>query len=336
VDTAKLLLNEHGLAQLRSGWGTLIRRPETGLAGLLLIISLILSLRTNTFLTPDSIFNILRAFSWIAVAAFGEALVLIIGGIDLSVGAVMALAGIVSALVLQAGANVSVAVGAGLLAAALVGLANGSAISTLKLPPFIVTLATMSVVRGLVFGLARGWPLRDLPEGYRRLGQSALSLGQWSVPVPVLIMLGLALLVTLLLRYTVLGRYIYTLGRSESALLVSGVDVEYIRRVVYTLSGLLAGMGGIMMTARLGVAAPTAATGYELDVIAAAIIGGASLFGGEGNVLGVMLGAVLMQVLRSGVVLLDFPVYWQQTAMGALILAAIVVDRRLHRHSEGT
>ena len=330
------MLKEHRFAQPGSRWSALVRRPETSLVALLLVIGLILSLRTNTFFTPVNLFNILRAFSWIAVAAFGEALVLIIGGIDLSVGAVMALAGMVSALALQSDADVAIAVGAGLLAAALVGLVNGTVISALKLPPFIVTLAMTSVVRGLVFGLARGWPLRDLPESYRLLGQLDLSLGQWPIPVPVLIMLGLAMLVTLLLRWTVLGRHLYTLGRSEPALLVSGVNVEQIRQVVYTLSSLLAGMGGIMMTARLGVAAPTAATGYELDVIASAIIGGVSLFGGVGNMLGVMLGAVLMQLLRSGVVLLDFPVYWQQAAMGTLVLAAIILDRRRHLRADGT
>jgi ribose transport system permease protein len=324
------------VSRFRPDWGALIRHPETSLIGLLLLISLALSLRTDTFLTPGNFFNVLRASPWIAVAAFGEMLVLIIGGIDLSVGAVMALAGMVSALALQAGADIPLAVSAGLLAAILVGLVNGLMISKLKLPPFIMTLATMSVARGLVFGLARGWPVRDLPEGYRWLGQFDLSLDAWPIPVPVLIMFGLALLVTLLLRYTVLGRHIYTLGRSEQALLVSGVNVEQIRQVVYVLSGTLAGMGGIMMTARLGVAAPTAATGYELDVVAAAIIGGVSLFGGEGNVLGVMLGAVLMQLLRSSVVLLGFPVYWQQAATGTLILAAVIVDRRRHPRAEGT
>jgi ribose transport system permease protein len=319
------------LSQSRIDWGALIHRPEISPLALLLAIALILALRTDASLTSAGFLNVLRSFSWIAVAAFGETLALIIGGIDLSVGAVMALTGIVSALTLQAGGNVPVAVGAGLVSAALVGLVNGTVISALKLPPFIVTLAMMSLVRGLVFGLARGWPLRDLPEGFRQLGQLDLSLGPWPVPVPVLIMLGLALLVTLLLRRTVLGSHIYTLGRSEPALLVSGVNVDSIRLAVYTLSAVLAGIGGIMMTARLGVAAPTAATGYELDVIAAAIVGGVSLFGGEGNVLGVILGAALMQVLRSGIVLFDFPVYWQQAAMGLLILAAIVVDRRRHR-----
>jgi len=322
------------LSQLRLDWGALIRRPEIGPLAMLLAFGLILGLHTNVSLTPDGLITVLRSFSWIAVAAFGETLALIIGGIDLSVGAVMALTGMVSALALQAGANVPVAICAGLAAAALVGLANGTVISALKLPPFIVTLAMMSLVRGLVFGLARGWPLRDLPESFRQLGQLDLRLGPWPIPMPVLIMLGLALLVTLLLRHTVLGGYIYTLGRSEPALWVSGVNVDSIRRAVYTLSAVLAGTGGIMMTARLGVAAPTAATGYELDVIAAAIIGGVSLFGSEGNVLGVMLGAALMQVLRSGIVLFGFPVYWQQAAMGLLVLSAIVVDRRRHRVAE--
>jgi ribose transport system permease protein len=322
------------LSQSRIDWGALIHRPEISPLALLLAVALILALRTDAALTSAGFLNVLRSFSWIAVAAFGETLALIIGGIDLSVGAVMALTGIVSALTLQAGGNVLVAVGAGLVSAALVGLVNGTVISALKLPPFIVTLAMMSLVRGLVFGLARGWPLRDLPEGFRQLGQLDLSLGPWPIPAPVLIMLGLALLVTLLLRRTVLGSHIYTLGRSEPALLVSGVNVDSIRLAVYTLSAVLAGIGGIMMTARLGVAAPTAATGYELDVIAAAIVGGVSLFGGEGNVLGVILGAALMQVLRSGIVLFDFPVYWQQAAMGLLILAAIVVDRQRHQIRE--
>ena len=324
------------ISQFRFDWGALIRRPEISPLVLLLAIGLVLGLRTEASRTPAGFLNVLRSFSWIAAAAFGETLVLIIGGIDLSVGAVMALTGLVSALALQLGVNVPVAVGAGLVSAALVGLANGMVISALKLPPFIVTLAMMSAARGLVYGLARGWPLRDLPEGYRLLGQFDITLGPWLIPVPTLIMLGLAVLVTLLLRYTVVGRYIYTLGRGESALLASGVNVEYLRGLVYILSSVLAGIGGIMMTARLGVAAPTAATGHELDVIAAAIIGGVSLFGGEGNMFGVTLGAVFMQVLRSAVVLLGFPAYWQQAAMGTLILIAIMVDRGRHRVVEGT
>jgi ribose transport system permease protein len=150
--------------------------------------------------------------------------------------------------------------------------------------------------------------------------------------LPVLITLGLALLVSLLLGQTVLGRYIYTLGSSERALLVSGVNTGQIKVLVYTLGGLLAAIGGLLMTARLGVAAPTAALGYELDIIAAAIIGGTSLFGGQGSIVGVLLGAVLMQVVRNGLVLLGFAAYWQTVAIGAMILAAILLDYWQRRH----
>jgi ribose transport system permease protein len=158
------------------------------------------------------------------------------------------------------------------------------------------------------------------------LGGYNLSLGAWAVSLPVLITLGLALLVSLLLGQTVLGRYIYTLGSSERALLVSGVNTGQIKVLVYTLGGLLAAIGGLLMTARLGVAAPTAALGYELDIIAAAIIGGTSLFGGQGSIVGVLLGALLMQIVRNGLVLLGFAAYWQIVAIGAMILAAILLD----------
>jgi ribose transport system permease protein len=285
-----------------------------------------LSLRTDTFFTSNNLSNVSRAFSWIAIAAFGESMVIIIGGIDLSVGAVMALAGLISALCLQAGLSVPIAIVAGLLTGGLVGWINGSVISRLKLPPFIVTLGTMSIARGVIFGLTGGWPVRNLPQEFRTLGQYDLPLGFWSVPLPVLFMMGLAILVSLLLGRTILGNYIYTLGSSERALLVCGVNIAQIKVLVYTLCGLLTAIGGLLLTARLGVAAPTAAVGYELDIIAAAIIGGTSLFGGKGSIPGVLLGAALMQMLRTGMVLLGIPAYWQAVAIGAMILLAILLD----------
>ena len=184
----------------------------------------------------------------------------------------------------------------------------------------------MSIARGLTFGLTGGWPVRDLPPSFTMLGIYNVPIGPWHVPLPVIFMLGLTVLVSLLLGQTVLGRYIYTLGGSERALLVSGVKVVQIKVLVYTLCGFLAALGGLLMTARLGVAAPTAAVGYELDIIAAAIIGGTSLFGGEGSIVGVLLAAVLMQVFRSGLVLLGFSAYWQAVAIGAMILVAILLD----------
>jgi ribose transport system permease protein len=184
----------------------------------------------------------------------------------------------------------------------------------------------MSIVRGVAFSLTGGWPVRNLPLGFRALGQEPVPLGFWTLPLPFLLMLGLAVLVALLLGRTVLGDYIYTLGDSERALLVSGVDVAQVKMLVYTLCGLLTAVGGLLMTARLGVAAPTAAGGYELDIIAAAVVGGTSLFGGRGNTVGVLLGAAVMQVLRNGLVLLGFPSYWQSVVSGTMILLAILLD----------
>jgi ribose transport system permease protein len=314
------------LRPLRRIWRILIGRHEIVVLVLLLIIGTFLSLRTDTFLTWNNLSNISRAFSWIAVAAFGESMIIVIGGIDLSVGAVMALAGLISARCLEAGLPVPLAIVAGLLTGGLVGWVNGTLVGRVRLPAFIVTLATMSIARGIAFGLTGGWPVRNLPQGFRMLGQHDLPLGSLSLPLPFLFMLGLAMLVSLLMSKTVLGNHIYTLASSERALLVSGINVVQIKALVYTLCGVLTAIGGLLMTARLGVAAPTAAIGYELDIIAAAVIGGTSLFGGEGSILGVLLGAAIMQVLRNGLVLLGLSAYWQTATLGAMILVFILWD----------
>lgn len=307
-------------------WDTWLKRQELVVFLALVIVVAFLSLRTNTFLTSDNLWNVARNFTWIAIPAFGESLVIMIGGVDLSVGSVMALASLVSALGLQAGLAVPWAVLAGLITGCLVGWVNGMLVGRVRLPPFVVTLGTLSIIRGITFGLAGGWPVRGLSPEFRFLGQSDLALGPLTIPVPVLVMLALAVLVTLILNRTVLGRYILVLGDSERALLVAGIGQTQLKVLVYTLCGFLTAMGGILMTARLGVAAPTAAVGYELDIIAAAVIGGTSLFGGKGSILGVLLGAAFMQVLRNGLVLLGIPAYWQSASIGALILIALLLD----------
>jgi len=314
------------LVSAKNYWRSLASRQYLFVLLILLLVGGFLSLNTDKFLTGSNLFNIARAASWIAIAAFGESIVIIIGGIDLSVGAVMALSGLVCALCLQAGLPIPLAIGAGLLTGGAAGWANGTLVGRVRLPSFIITLGTMSIARGLTFGLTGGWPVRDLPRSFTLLGVSNVPVGPWEVPLPVIFMLGLTVLVSLLLGQTVLGRYIYTLGGSERALIVSGVNVVQIKVLVFTLCGVLAAIGGLLMTARLGVAAPTAAVGYELDIIAAAIIGGTSLFGGEGSMVGVLLGAMLLQILRSGFVSLGFSAYWQTVAIGAMILAAILWD----------
>jgi len=307
-------------------WFDWINRQEVFVFILLLVAILFLSLTTTTFLTQNNIQDISRNFAWIAIPAFGESLVIIIGGIDLSVGAVMALSGLVAAMALRFGLSIPLAIIAGLAAGSLIGWVNGTLVGRVRFPPFIVTLGTAGIVRGIIFGLAGGWPILDLPPGFRYLGQADILLGRTSFPVSILIVLLLAVLVNTLLSVTVLGRYIYTLGDSEQALIVTGVGLPQIKTIVYMLCGTLTAVGGILMTSRLGVAAPTAATGYELDIIAAVIIGGTSLFGGVGSIVGVLLGAVFMQVVQNGLVLLGIPTYWQSAAIGSMIFFALLLD----------
>ena len=313
---------------LRRGWQSLLQRQEMVIFLLVLLFGIALSLGTTTFFTGANLINIALGFSWYAIAAFGALMVIIVGGIDLSVGAVMALAGMISALALEAGFPLAAALAFGALSGVLVGLINGLLVGRTGLPPFMVTLGTLGIIRGIVLSLTNGAPVRDLPPTFRYLGQGDLVFGWLSIPLPVIWMLLLALLVGLLLRQTVMGRYIYVVGRSERALLVAGISPAKIKIGVYTLSGLLAAIAGVIMTARLGVAAPMAASGYELDIIAAAVIGGASLFGGEGTVIGVILGAALIQVIRNGVVLLGLPNQnqWQFVTIGLMILVVLLLD----------
>lgn len=314
------------LKMLSQFWRMMIGRYPVVMLLLLLVVGVLSSLQQQAFFTYPNLLNVARTFSWLAIAAFGESLVIIIGGIDLSVGAVMGLAGLISALCMQVGLPVPLAIVAGLATGGLVGWINGTIVARIKLPPFIVTLGTMSIVQGFTHGLSGGWSVTGLPQGFRLLGQGDLSLGPVSFPLPFIIVLGLAILVSWLTNRTLLGRYIYTLADNEQALLISGVNIAQVRVLTYALCGFLAATGGLLMTSRLGVATPTAATGYELDIIAAAVIGGTSLFGGKGGILGVLLGAAFMQILRNGLVLLGLPAYWQEAALGAMILLAILLD----------
>lgn len=308
-------------------WRGIVGKQEFGVFLILLVIGGGLSLYTDTFLTSTNIFNILRAFSWIAISAFGQCMVIITGGIDLSVGSVMGLAGLATAMLLVRGVSVPIAVIAGLLTGLVVGLLNGLMITKGKLPPFIATLGSLLMARGLCYGLTGGWPVRDLPLAFRNLGQYDIPIAGLGVPSPLIFMLIFALITSAFLTRTVWGYRIYALGGNEMATALSGVNTDRIKLLVYSLCGLLTAVGGVLMTARLGVAAPTAAQGYELDVIAAVVVGGTSLKGGEGTILGVLIGAAIMQVLRNGLVLLGVSAYWLQAVQGLVIVVAIMLDQ---------
>jgi ribose transport system permease protein len=311
----------------RITWREIVGRQESGIFLILLAMGGFLSLYTDTFLTSTNIFNILRAFSWIAISAFGQCMVIITAGIDLSVGSVMGLSGLASAMLLVRGVPVPVAVVGGLLTGLFVGFLNGLMITKGKLPPFIATLGTLLMARGLCYGLTGGWPVRDLPQAFRDLGQYDIPIAGLGVPLPLIFMLVFAVLTSIFLTRTVWGYRIYAVGGNETATGLSGINTGRVKTMVYSLCGLLTAIGGVVMTARLGVAAPTAADAYELDVIAAVVVGGTSLMGGEGTILGVLIGAAIMQVLRNGLVLVGVSAYWLQAVQGLVIVVAIMLDQ---------
>jgi ribose transport system permease protein len=315
-------------------WRAILARPEFGVFLILLVLVVLLTLSTDTFLTATNISNILRAFSWIAISAYGQCMVIITAGIDLSVGSVMGISGLATAMLLVRGVPVPLALVGGLLTGFLVGVANGLMITKGRLPPFIATLGSLLMFRGLCYGLTGGWPVRDLPQSFRNFGQADIPIAGFGLPVPFLIALILAVVSSLFLTRTKWGYRIYAVGGNETATRLSGIDTHRVKIMVYALCGLLTAVGGILMTARLGVAAPTAAYGYELDVIAAVVVGGTSLMGGEGTILGVLLGAAFMQVLRNGLVLWGVSAYWLQAVQGFVIVTAIMLDqlrKRLQR-----
>lgn len=327
TDKAVVVSNREPFASAaRRIWRRFVQRQEFVVLVLFLALTLFLSLYTDTFLHYQNLSSVARNFSWIAIVALGQSLVIIIGGIDLSVGATLALASLIAARAMQVGLPVPLGIGVGLLVGVVIGWINGVTVARVRLPAFIVTLATMTIVRGLAYGLTRGWSVIALPQEFLVLGQYDFSVGSWSVPVPLVLALGVAALMGLLLNYTVLGRYIYGLSSGERSLLLSGVNVVRVKQLVYILCGLLAAAGGLVMTARLGVAAPAAAIGYEVDVVAAAVIGGASVFGGVGTTLGVLLGAGVTQLLSNALMLLGFPTHWQTVGIGLMILIVVLLD----------
>jgi ribose transport system permease protein len=298
-------------------WRSVVGRQELGVFLILFAMVVFLSLYTDTFLTSTNIFNILRAFSWIAMSAFGQCMVIITAGIELSVGSVMGLSGLASAMLLARGVSVPIAVAGGLVTGLVVGFLNGLMITKGKLPPFIATLGSLLMARGLCYGLTGGWPVRDLPQAFRNLGQYDIPVAGLGVPLPLIFMLVLAVLTSIFLTRTVWGYRIYAVGGNETATGLSGINTNRVKVMVYSLCGFVTAIGGVVMTARLGVAAPTAAQGYELDVIAAVVVGGTSLMGGEGT----------MQVLRNGLVLVGVSAYWLQAVQGLVIVVAIMLDQ---------
>ena len=301
----------------------LLRRFGIFIAFLLLVV--VLSFLSDSFLTVGNLLNIARQVSINAIIAAGMTLVILTAGIDLSVGSVLAFSGAIIAGLLSAGQPLLVGIAAGLLLGAVLGLVNGLIVTRGGVQPFIATLGMLTIARGATLVYTDGRPITGLPDAFVWLG--AGDVGR--IPVPVIIMALVFVAAYVVLTQTVLGRYIYAIGGNEEAARLSGVNVTLYKTLAYVLSGVLAATSGIILTARLNSAQPTAGGGYELDAIAAVVLGGTTLAGGEGSITGTLLGAFIIGVLNNGLNLLNVSSFYQQVVKGVVILLAVLLDRRL-------
>lgn len=300
----------------------------------LFILCLALSILSDKFLTVSNAWNVMRQISVNICISTGMTLIVLTAGIDLSVGSVLALCGAITAGLLRNGIEVPSsnlyigftllgAVIAGVLTGSFLGAFNGWAITKFKVPPFVATLAMLTIARGLTMLWTQGFPISGLGDTFLYFGTGWL-LG---IPVPVWISGIIVLIAVLITNKTRLGRYIYAIGGNESASKLSGINVKRVKIIVYTIAGALAAIGGILVTSRLDSAQPNAGTSYELDSIAAVVIGGTSLSGGRGSILGTVQGAIIIGVLNNGLVLLNVSPFWQQVVKGFVILLAVIIDK---------
>lgn len=288
----------------------------------LFLLALGLSIISPYFLTISNILNILRQVSIIGIISVGMTYVIITRGIDLSVGSVLALSAIVSGVFLKLGVGIFLTIVIGIIVGAACGFISGILITTrINMPPFIATLAMMSVARGFSLVITRGTTIRDLPEQFGFIGGGYV----FGIPFPIIIMICIYIIGYLNLSYTKNGTYYYAVGGNQEAARVAGVNIKRVKRSAYIISGIAAAIGGIILSSRVMSIEPTAGLGYELDAIAAVVIGGTDLYGGEGSLAGTFIGAVIMGVLRNGLNLLNVSTYWQQVVIGMVIAGAVSV-----------
>ena len=319
----------------------LLKQPVVKPLIALLLMALAMTILSDNFATSDNLFNVLRQTSVNLCISVGMTLVILTGGIDLSVGSILAISGAIAAGLTKEGFSIESAdtfVGitfwggclAALLPGAFLGLFNGCMITRFRIPPFVATLGMLTIGRGLTMLYTGGFPITGLGSGFQYLG-TGWFLG---VPMPVWVALACVLIFAFYIRKTRTGRYIYAIGGNEKASLLSGIRVKRVVLLVYTLSGLLSAVAGLLVTARLDSAQPNAGSGYELDAIAAVVIGGTSLSGGKGSVWGTVVGALIIGVLNNGLVLLNVSPFWQQVIKGFVILLAVIIDRTAAKHQD--
>jgi len=300
----------------------LLKSREIGLLIILFIITIILSFTTKTFFNVENLLNIIKQVTLVTIVAAGQTFVITSGGIDLSVGSVLGISSIIMSFFITMGVPVGFAIVICLLCGTFFGFLNGILITKLFLPPFIVTLGMMSIARGLINVITKGYPIMIDSPLIMGLGQ-----GNWGViPIMAIFMPIVIVIMHWLFNYTVFGNHVRAIGSNEMATRLSGINVKRVKIIVFSLCGLLSGLAGLLMTGRLNSGNPNAGLNFDMDSIAAVIVGGTLLSGGSGTVVGTMLGALLLGVIRNGLVLLNVNMYWQTVATGAIIILVCAIE----------
>jgi ribose transport system permease protein len=282
-----------------------------------------LTLASDDFLTGNNLANLARQVSIFGILAIGQLMVILTGGIDLSVGSILGLAGAVTAQLLVAGVPIPLALILGALVGAVLGIITGLLVTRFKLPPFIATLGMLGIARGVVLVITDANTIQGLPEGFQTIANGSVV----GVPNLLILFVVIAAIAAFVLKRTVFGRYVYAVGSNPEAARLAGVPVRLVTITVYGIAGLLSAVGGVLLTSRLGAGVPTAGTGFELQAIAACVIGGASLSGARGSAIGAACGALLIGVLNNGGNLLAVNSFYLQIAIGLLILVAVAFDQ---------
>ncbi|SLM18476.1 Ribose transport system permease protein RbsC [uncultured spirochete] len=288
-----------------------------------IVLCVFLSICSPNFLTVGNLMIVLRQSSYIMIIAFGMTMVIGMGDIDLSVSAIAALSGIIAAKMLVAGSSTFLSCVTALAFGFTLGFFNGFLISVLGMTAFIATLGTMSICRGVAMLITRGIPIFGLQfPSFQFLSQGFISI----VPFPVVLSIVMLACAAFLIKKTALGRYILSIGSNVEAARLVGINIKYVRVLVFSICGLLSALAGLLLTSRLEAASPVAGDGYEMDVIAATVIGGTSLVGGKAKMSGTFIGALVMGIVRNGLTLLSINVFWHRVVLGAIILISVEID----------
>lgn len=307
----------------RESFRWFIQKQESSIVIATVVYVLFVTCVNPTFLSSGNVFNVLRSTGFTLITVIGMSFVLITGGLDLSVGSVLALGGVATGLLCKAGIPVFLAIILGVMVGSAIGAINGFIIVKAGIPPLIVTLGMQYVARGLVSVLTQGVPIYPLPEQLMKIEQTRI----FNIPMVVIVALIIAIIGHIMLSRAPFGRTIYALGGNEEAAKISGIDTKKTKFMVYVITSTLAALAGVFMSARLGSAEAAAGSGYELTVICGAIIGGISTFGGMGSIIGATIGALFMEILTNSLTLMRVSVYWQNLVVGVILVLAVLLDQ---------